>query len=113
MPHLNKPPPPPTPNPHQMVAASLFENPRARELRELSKKAAKRVVESYRIGCINRSLRCCCRLLFSLTGVKKKLSPVQEEEEEEERETHTHTQKTIECIYTGASNIGVERETHL
>ena len=98
---------------------------------------ARRVEEGYRIGCTNRPLRCCCRLLFSLTGVMKKLSPAQEREEEENvaREIHTHshththiyththththahahahTQKTIECIYTGASNIGAGRETHL
>lgn len=86
-PHLNKPPPP---RPTSNGAAGLFENLRARELREHKIKAAKRVAEGCRIGCTNRPLRCCCRLLFSLTGAKKKLSPAQEKEEEEKVERNTH-----------------------
>lgn len=81
-------------------------------------------MDGYRIGCTNRPLRCCCRLLFSLIGVKKKLSPAQEEEEENtERSTHTkddtvylyrcllilehgvrHTSKRQGSIYTKSVN---------
>lgn len=54
--------------------------------------------EGYRMVCTNRPLRCCCRLLFSLAGVKKKLSPAQEKENTE-RNTHTHTRDDRVYLY--------------
>lgn len=76
---------------------------RAREPRGSSeRKATGRAVEGYRMICTNRPLRCGCRRLFSLAGVKKKLSLAQEKDN---MERERHTQEMIERIYTGASNI--------
>lgn len=85
--------------------AGLFENLRARELREWSniKNFFKKEDQEScgRIGCTNRPLRCCCRLLFSLTGVKKELSPAQEKEaaEEEEKCGEKHTKDKRVYLY--------------
>lgn len=78
--------------------AGLFENLRPREQRGLSKergpeepwKAKRRKKKKERAWAEQTApLRCCYRFLFSLTGLKKKQSPVQQKREENvEQSTH-------------------------
>lgn len=105
-PHLNKP------HHHLQRSTSngtvgLFENLRAWELRGLS------AVEGYRTFCTNRPLRCCRRWLFSFAGWRDETEPCAGGGARWGEHGEKHTKKMIECIYTGASNIGVGRETHL
>lgn len=60
------------------------------------KKVATRVVEGcrIRIGCTNRPLGCCNRLLFLLKEERKKVSPAQEE-----GERNTHSQDERRYLY--------------
>lgn len=86
-PHLNKPPTHPPPPAHIKWHSWPTWKPKSTRAERVEwKKATRRVVEGCRTVCTNRPLRCCHRLLFSLAGAKKKLSPTQEREEK-----HTYT----------------------